>query len=266
LPLGTKGAIGYGAHVQLYKTGIWLKALRDQSQQLDTLTLAALLLVIAWALVRKRLDGRLGWAALLLGAATIVMPRHFAGGDYADYRLIAVALMISCLAIDVSRPRWLLALAPLLFLVRLGVTTQAWDANDRVLQQELAALGSIPPGARVAGAVVADQSKWALNPFEHAPSYATIARDALVNSHFALPGVHMLTIRSASADFNDPAHRILWLPRWKLDLAARPSLREADYVWYIGPRAPDTMPAGAQVLFRRGSSFVARLAKPRDRR
>ena len=58
---------------------------------------------------------------------SLVLPRHLGGGDYTDYRLIAVALSAGCLAIDWAPPRLILWAAPLLYLVRLGVTASAWQ-------------------------------------------------------------------------------------------------------------------------------------------
>ncbi|MCB2078258.1 MAG: hypothetical protein KDE55_11240, partial [Novosphingobium sp.] len=200
LTSGSKGGLSYGANVMNYKIGIWLKALREQSMQLDLLTLLALVSAILIAARLRRIDGRLGWAALILAALTLAVPRHLGGGDFADWRLIAVALLVGCLAIDWKAPRWAFYAVSALFLVRLGFTTVAWHDEDRELQAAIGALDHIPQGARVAGAVVVDAGEWGIVPFEHAPSYATVYRDALVNSHFALPGIHMLQLREGGKD------------------------------------------------------------------
>src|SRR5690606_36740985 len=117
--------------------------LRDQVMALDVVTLLFVIGVIQQAVRHRRIDGRLGWAALMLAALAIVMPRHFGGGDYADYRLVAVALMIGCLAIDWPVPRWVFWLAPLVFLARLAVTAQAWHANGRETERILTVLPHI---------------------------------------------------------------------------------------------------------------------------
>lgn len=257
------GALNYGDRLIEYKTGIWLQALRDQSAALDIASVAMLALAILVAAIRRRIDGRLGWAALMLAVLTLAMPRHLGGGDYADYRLIAVALMVGCLAIDVrSPPRWLLMAAPLLFAVRLAVTTQAWAGNSAQLERDLHALDHIPQGARVAGAVGVHMGAWALNPFEHAPSYATVRRDALVNSHFAVRGVHMLTLKQGGAGFVDPSQRVFYNRRHPVDLSRFAPAAQADYLWYFGKAAPVRLPAGAVVVFRSQGSLLARLAKP----
>jgi hypothetical protein len=261
--LGSGGGpgISWGDNVVNYKIGIWLKALRDQSLQVDLLSLLAMLLAIGFALYKRRIDGRLGWAALALGVLTIVMPRHLGGGDFADWRLIAVALMVGCLAIDWQPPRALFYAAAALFLVRLGTTTLAWHEQDRELQAALGALDELPEGARVAGAVAVEASRWGIEPLEHAPSYATVYRDALVNSHFALPGIHMLQVKGRGAEFADPSQRIMHSPGEAIDLAAFAPARDADYLWYFGRVAPTRMPDGATVLHRTPVSFLAKLAK-----
>jgi len=120
---GARGALDYGGEILRYKVLIWVQALRGQSLSLDLFTLALLVGFIAIALVLRRIDGRLGWAALILAALSLVMPRHFGGGDYADYRLIAVSLMIGAMAVDWPVHRLGFVLAALPFLVRMGVLT-----------------------------------------------------------------------------------------------------------------------------------------------
>lgn len=258
--------LSYGTHAMRYKFGIWLKALREQSMGLDLATAAGLLLIMPIALFMRRMDGRLGWAALILLILTLAVPRHLGGGDFADWRLIAVALMVGCLAIDWKGPNWFLACAASLYLVRLGMTTQAWHDSSEQLEEALHAMDYLPRGARVAGAVVIPINQWAIDPFEHAPSYSTVLRDALVNSHFAIPGIHMLHLKQGGKGFVDPSHRIMWSPGETIDLNRFKPIRQADYLWYFGDRPPDRMPTGAQVIFRTRGSFLARLAKPAGQR
>ena len=260
------GARLYGPHPWVYKKAVLIQTMRDQSVDLDMATPLILLLLILAAMILRRFDGRLGWAAVLIAALVVAVPRHLGGGDYADYRLIPVALMLGCLAIDGRAPRLLLWLAPALFLVRLGFTTEAWAANSRILESDLKALDLLPIGARVAGAVLVEPSGWKLNPFEHAPSYATVRRDGLVNSHFALPGVHMLRLREPIPDFVDPSQRLI---RWRgepIDLARFAPARHADYLWYFGRLPPTALPPGAILLTRTRHSLLARLAKPQASR
>ena len=259
---GATGSAPWGTNVLRYKWAMWNQALRDQSHSLDTYSLLFLILAIVAAAVLRKLDRRLGWAALLFAILTLAMPRHFGGGDYADMRLVPVALMIGCLAIDWHPPRWALYLAPLLFLVRLGVTTEAWRENARKAGAVLAVLDHVPQGARIAAAAAVDGSRWPLDRQEHIASYATIRRDALVNTHFAIPGVHMLRLREASPGFADPSHRIFVSPGERLDLSAFAPAREADYLWYTGDLPPARLPVGAVTIYRAKGTLLARLAKP----
>lgn len=251
----------WGNDVVRFKIAIWLQAMRDQNFMFDMVTLALILVVLGYSAYKRKLDPRLGWATLVLFILTIAMPRHLGGGDYADYRLIATALMMGCLALTWQAPRWLLWLAPLPFLIRLGATTEAWDANSRAMTTILTAIDHIPEGARVASAVEEDRGEWPLNPFEHVASYATTRRDALVNTHFAIPGVHMLRLRDASPAFADPSHRVFVQPKTQLDLSNFAPAREADYLWFIGKRTQVQLPAGAEVIYRAPGTFLARLAK-----
>lgn len=259
---GANAGLAWGDDIIGYKVGIWLKALRDQSFPLDFLSLVILLVAILLALRARHIDGRLGWAALILGILTLVMPRHLGGGDYADWRLIAVALMVGCLAIDWKAPRWMLAIASLLFVVRLAVTATSWHAQSQQLELALGGLEHIPYGARVAGAVAVPEERWGIEPLEHAPSYATVRRDALVNSHFAIAGIHMLQLRQGGAGFADPSQRILFRRGETIDLTDFPPARQADYLWYFGRTKPDRLPAEARVLHESPVSVLVRLAKP----
>ncbi len=258
---GAAGLTVYGSNVLFYKSSILIMAMRDQLFELDTGSLLLLVMAFVFALLRGRFDGRIGRAAAIFALLAALLPRHLGGGDYTDYRLIGVALMTGCLAIDWAPPRLLLWLASALFLVRLGVTATAWHRSSDEAADMLKALEQVPRGARIAAAVAQNPRAWPNDLFQHLPSYATVRRDALVNTHFAQPGVHMLHLRQPVGDFIDPAQRILYSPGDSIDLAALPALQHADYLWYIGDPVPSRLPEGAVVLYRTPRSFLARLAK-----
>lgn len=258
---GPSGLLAYGQNVANFKLSIWFMALRDQSWWLDIDSLGLLLAACGVAMAFRRFDGRLGWAAVLFALLSLALPRHLGGGDYTDYRLIAVALSVGCLAIDWSPPRLVLWLATLLYLVRLGLTTSVWFADSREVETMLRALDHVPRGARIAAAVVMERAVWATDTFQHVPSYATIRRDALVNTHFAEPGVHMLHLREGGAEFKDPSQRILRASGESVDLASFAPARGAEYLWYIGGEQSATLPPGARVIYRTQRSLMARLAK-----
>ena len=115
--------------------------------------------------------------------------------------------------------------------------------------------------SQIAAAVVEETGDWRHDLLQHVPSYATLRRDALVNTHFAQPGVHMLNLREGPAGFTDLSQRILHRAGAPIDLAGFAPARHADYLWYIGRQKPATMPGGAVILYRTPHSFLARLAK-----
>lgn len=259
---GIGGSLQYGKNVAGYKFAIWAKALADRMPMLDLLTLAVLVVAIAGAARRGKLDGRLAWSALAIALLTLAMPRHFGGGDFADRRLIPVALMVGCLAIDMQVRRGVLCLAAALFLARLGITTAAWKHDSDRLEVALAALDHIPRGSRIAAASSLDAQLWGADAFDHAASYATVYRDALVNTHFAVPGVHMLRVKGQGAEFADPSQRVTPRPDGTMDLSNHPPAKGAGYLWYFGAEPVSRLPPGASVIYRSDGSLLARLANP----
>lgn len=259
------GAMSYGSHVDIYKWAIWMRAMRDRFEWLDKGSLILVLLVVLGAFALRRIDGRLGWGALIVLLGSIAIPRHIAGGDYADYRMISSGLLLACLAIDVPLSRAWLWLAPLLFAGRLGVTTVDWYSDSRRAENYLAVLDHVPQGARIASVVAVPRGEWRFNTFEHIAGYAVVRRDAQVNAMFALPHVHMLRLREPGA-FRDPSQRLFQRQGQRLKLADFAPATRADWLWYIGPTEPASLPAGAVVTWRGQHTLLARLAKAADRR
>ncbi|MDE2406209.1 MAG: hypothetical protein KGM17_16200, partial [Sphingomonadales bacterium] len=229
---GNSGAFSYGPFWWIYKEAIWKRAMRDQSQWLDIGCLclyAALLLAALWY---RRVDGRLGWSALLLLLLSWIVPRHVSGGDYVDYRMITSGLLLAALAIDwPAAPRFAALLAPAPYLVRLAVTTLAWQADSATTTRLLTALDHVPRGARVASAVLVPAGSWPLDHFEHIGAWAVLRRHALVNANFAVRDIHMLSLRHGG--WSDPSQRILQLVDKPVDLASFGPARDADYLWYV---------------------------------
>lgn len=260
---GTKGILTYGANVLVYKEAIWRRAMRDQVFWLDMATPLIVGAAFLAALFRRKIDGRLGWAVLILVIATFAVPRRIVGGDYADYRLISTAFLVACLAIEWRPPRVVLWLAPALFLVRLGYTTAAWAEGSRQMEQILTTLDYLPQGAKVASAVGLERGDWPNNSFDHLSGYAVVRKDALTNSNFAIPTIHMLQVREGGHAFADPTQRLNYRRGQPIDLANFEPARMADYLWYIGKVEPATLPLGAEVIYRTPGSLLARLTTPR---
>ena len=254
------GSFNYGKRPMMVKWAFWKQALRDRVRYIDyatTLLLLALPLLAWWF---DRLDKRLAIGGVIVLLLSLVIPRHLGGGDLADLRLIAVGLMLLALAID-WRPRWAvmgLALAP--FIIRLAITSAVWTVHSANVAYMMKALDQIPRGARVAVAVREEVGLWAQPLYGHLGCYATLHRDALVNNHFAIPGVHMLTLTPAAWKWVDPSHRIYARPERSVRLSTFKPAKDADFLWYFGKYAPSDLPDGAQVIFRSKHSLLARLA------
>lgn len=257
---GTKGQLSYGLFVSLYKQAIWTRAMRDEVFLLDSLSLALVIILLGAALLTKRMDGRLGWAALILLVGSFVVPRKIFGGDYADYRLIASGLMVACMAVDWRAPRWALWLAPALYLGRLAVTTIGWADHAHEAKELLGALDHLPQGAKVANVVVMERRKWSFDRMDHLAAYAVVRKSALTNVNFAVPTIHMLQVREGGPRFIDPSQRMFHSRGQKIDLSAFPPSADADWLWYIGDQPPDKLPTGAQVVWRAPHGLLARLA------
>lgn len=258
--MGANSKVSYGRWGVLeYKWGILYKAMRSYDQVFDVASLCVVVAVIAFALFSRRIDGRAGWAALILLAMTMLVPRQIFGGDYADYRLSTTALMVACLAIDWQVPRWGLVVASLLFTSRIAMTTVIWYEDAQTARKMITALDHVPMGARVATAVAIPRAQWLFGPFEHFGSYAVVRRSAMENSNFALPDVHMLSMRETRYRFNDPTQRILYTDNQRIDLRKFKPARHADYLWYIGKAQPVALPDGAQIVYSTSNSFLARL-------
>lgn len=259
---GANSLPSYGPAVEVFKWAIWKQAMRDSIEWLDYASAIGIGVILAGSLAFRRIDGRLGWAMAIMLIGSLVMPRHIFGGDLADARLIYSGLLVGCLALTWQVPRWLLWLAPALFLVRLGVTTDDWRKGSAETERLLAAVDYLPQGARVANLVVTPRGTWGYNSQEHIGGYAVLRKDVLINAHFAVPGIHMIRLNEGGPNFRDPRQRLLWRTGQPIDLSKWDQARGMDWLWFVGPRAPDALPPGAEVIYRAPGTLVARLAKP----
>lgn len=259
----------YGPAPEVYKRVIWKQAMRAGLEWLDFASLGLIGLVLVGSLAFKRWDGRLGWAAMIMVVASLVMPRHIFGGDYVDARMISTGLMTGCLTLAWRAPRLVLLIAPLLFLTRLGYTTIDWYRDSHETERLLAALEQVPRGARVANLVVTERMVWGFNAQEHICGYAVVKKDAFSNCNFALPDIHMLTIKGGGALYRDPYHRMLHWPGTPIDLTGYEPANHADWFWYVGQVAPRQLPPGFVTVAQGPRWLLAakrqRLAKPRAR-
>ncbi|MDE2435506.1 MAG: hypothetical protein KGM49_04505 [Sphingomonadales bacterium] len=260
---GTKGlaSYGYGESVPLYKWAIWKQAMRDSVEWFDYASLIFILGLLGVSAWLRRIDPRLGWSALLLLLSSFALPRHIFAGDLVDARMVSTGLMIGCMALAWRAPRWLLLLAPALFLGRLALTTDNWERDSRETAHLLKTIDRLPMGARLATIVITERRQWQYNPQEHICGYALVRRDALVNCNFALPMVHMLTINEGGQFFRDPYHRLYHRAGASINLLSYDPAKHADWFWYIGNDRPDKLPLRAKVIEADKHTLLARLAK-----
>ncbi len=239
------------------KAFYWVIGLRDSVMALDIAAVALLVLVPVRAVRTGRADPRLGIAALVLAGLVFLVPRNLGGGDYADYRLVPVALAAGALSVDFrAGPKWLM-LAAVPFLLRIGVTTVSWIEQSRETENALGALDHVPRGSVVAAAWGFEPGRWATSAQGHVFAYATVRRDALTNAHFAVPGVHMLQLAQDDPGFVDPSQRIVLKAGERPDLAGFGPAARAQFLWYVGPQPPARLPPGTQVIWRRGDALLA---------
>ena len=255
-----RGSFDYGPRPLWVKWIFWKEALRDRVRYVDYASTIGFCLLPLIALRYRRLDTRLAWAGLIALLLSLAVPRHLGGGDLADLRLIAVGLMLLALAIDWRPRREALLLAALLpFALRLTITSVIWSVHSASVERMMGALDYIPRGAKVAVAVREELLLWAQPLYGHLGCYATVRRDALVNSHFAIPGVHMLTLTPQAWRWVDPSQRIYAGPGRRIDLTKYRPAREADFLWYFGRYPPLKLPEGAQVVYQTDHSMLMRL-------
>ena len=73
---GTKELASYGTNALTYKWTIWKQAMKDQIEWLDYASAILIGAVLFLSLCFRRLDGRLGWAAVaMLGLAVVMVTR-----------------------------------------------------------------------------------------------------------------------------------------------------------------------------------------------
>ncbi len=256
------GSMSYGLNPLWVKWVEWKTAMRDREGYLDIASTILFCALPFIAIAFRKFDGSLGRAAFIMVFLALVVPRHLGGGDYADYRLIGVALMLGSLSIDWRAPNWVMALASLPFLVRIWVTALAWQGTSAEVSAMLRALNNVPRGAKVAYAFEEVVGLWPTPAYGHIGAWATVRRDALVNCHFAIPGVHMLQVKEPGWTWVDPSQRYLIRGSKRVDLSTFAPAKAADFLWYYGERPPVKLPDGAQVLYSTKHSFIARLSHP----
>jgi hypothetical protein len=255
-----------------WKLLAFLAVFRDRWQALDIGAAFFLLLVLIAGLREPRLafTRTLGFGALALLAAFILLPRLLLGGAHTDNRLVPYLLATALLALAPSaraprRAGELLAAVSLAFFVlRMGAATaSAWVYGEDI-DSEAAALDKLPKGARMAAFVgIGCPNVWARKRLDHLPSLAIVRRDAFSNDQWTVAGSHLLKARHPYEAYVDPSQMVAE-PECR-EQALQPALaaispERFDYVWLIQPPAYDPAPTRGWVpVWRRGSSVLFRL-------
>lgn len=202
-------------------------------------------LIVAWR-EKVPFDRRVGIPALLFAALVFILPPGIAGGDLADMRLVPMAMILGALSLDIVTPwRWFFLC---LFLARMVVTTFDWHRESQITAQNLRALDHIPRGARVRTFSIEKVKTLQRSPYSHISGYAVVRRDALVNSNFAIPGVHMLSVKAPN--FADPDQIIT-------EYDSVIITADDEYLWVFHNGYTTGKEAG--VVYRDPQSYLARL-------
>lgn len=231
---------------------VWaLSALRTYWRDFDMAALAALVMLLGWALASRavRFDRGVGIAALLCLVFFMALPFRVFGSAFADMRLLPYALALALVAMGPGKQAaraWLVAgaLAIAFFGVRMATTTIAYSRQDALVQAALPALGKMPRAARVAFfSVKPCRTRWALAPLDHLAGAAMARRDAFVNDQWQAPGVNPLKVSYPAAEpfVRDPSHLVVGeecietRSRIRLSSALKKLPRGAfTHIWIVG--------------------------------
>ncbi len=261
-----------------------LMPLRDRWLVWDVAAAAVLLALAVWAMMRRvpdtderdpRIGLRLG--VLALAIVYLAMPGTIFGSSMADMRLVPFMLMIALVAarplyrqhgwLSYHRLAWLgagFALARLL-----GNVLSLW-LTGQAMAADLAALDSVPHGARVASLVVEECVvsilPWQRERRTHLGGYAIARRHAFSNEQWVIPGGQLLQVHAPQAGvFGTDESQLV-----KPDDCAKPNTisrrlaqlpRAAfDYVWIIDTAAVRPV-AGAVPVRRTPGSVLYRIVR-----
>lgn len=222
-----------------YKFVLFFDQLHDRIHILDV---GSIFLVGAfYAFARRRgaaIAPALAVPAVLIAAATLLLPYTLNGSVLADYRIAPVAIMIFLMSVSLAKVRegrWIAAAALLLTFVRLTVTAFGWHQDAMAYDRHLSALRSVPMGARILVLVPLDTERpYRERPLGHLADLAVVRRDALVNSQWMNDGAIPLQIKvnANSSYYADPSQFLApaAIPR-ALTYAHRDHF---DFVWILG--------------------------------
>lgn len=241
------------------KLRIWVGVLGYRNFALDVFILAVLISTLLMAARSKlHFDPRVGIPALLFAILTLIVPSRLGGGDLADLRLVPVALILAALALEWTSPiAWAFVA---LFAFKVAAMAFAWKAQGDDYARSLHALDFVPRGAKVQVLVIEKEHALMQSPFAHFSGYAVGLKAALVNSNFAIPGVHLLTVPNDPA-FVDPTQTLVLSKGQRLNF----SKLQDERVWIFPDAQTFQIPENYTVTYSdKDSILLTRMAPKRD--
>ncbi|MEJ7777152.1 MAG: hypothetical protein WKF52_07215 [Sphingomicrobium sp.] len=275
----THGTFTAGWFNWAYKWEWVYSALRDRWRLFDLASLiaAGLVVVLAVAIRKLEFSRNLAFSALVLLAAFLLLPRLIFGSAYADMRLVPYLMAVALIAIR-YRGDWkgttatAFAIGGLLFVgVRIGATTASLAIAADNQQARLAAIASIPHGARVATLVGRPcPDSWALPRNTHLGAMVIVRRHGFSNDQWVIEGANLLGLnyRGAGAFSADPSQMVQ--PNacsqrefWPIDHSLRRLPQGAfDYLWLVdAPPFDQRLTQSMQMVWRGEGSILYRLPR-----
>lgn len=268
--------ITYGTPVKVVTAKLYwlLYALRDQSFALDVISVL-LLLCCAGMLLLRRSGARkdLMLAAIALCLLFLAMPFGLFHSFFADLRLLLPAFLFGLIALGGTRDErfqsFIAAVALVLFLVRLGVTTDGWVNRGQALRDDLRALDHVSVGARIA--VLAPErmyESWDNSGLGHLASLAIPRREAFVNTQWDDAGSQLMRpIYNAGQDFNSTLSSKIRVNQGREgraveDMIAHLPRDRFDYVWLFRADLPPSARNDFRPVFRNRESVLYGIVPP----
>lgn len=232
------------------KLRIWFGVLGYRNFTLDVFILAVIVSTLLMAARSNlRFDPRVGIPALLFAILTLIVPPGLGGGDLADLRLAPIALILAALSLEWNSPiAWAFVA---LFAIKVTAMASDWREQGADYARSLRALDFIPRGAKVRVVVIESKGARTQSPFEHFTGYAVGIKGALVNSNFAIPGVHLLSVPNDPA-FVDPSQLYI-LPFGQRYTFGRP---QDERIWVFPNGLPVRIPENYTVAYSDKDSFL----------
>jgi len=195
------GGISYAAWWR--KADLLFSVFDNYSRPFDVACFALLLILLGGLAWRRRLHlaPRLLPAVVLVFAAYLLLPSQLLSGSAADHR-IPVALFVLLVASATPRfPSRMAALlvggaAAVVLLARLAVIEAVWLKADRVYTADIAGIGALPVGARLAVAYPSGAVNAAPIPEVHLATLAVWRWAAFVPTLFAFPGQQPIGVKA----------------------------------------------------------------------